>query len=1569
MPSVTTRLAGQLSRLASTRQSHAVTASRHRDSYLFENGSKLDDETVFEQARSALGDLARVDPRFRPFLEGELFRSGAWQVDIDMKDAFAASATSSTIGDLLNLLSAYFLLPSAHEVFEYLVRHYHVHQRMVDAVLRATLPYHETGQFARILSLIKHFPDQWAFLETAKKNGAAVSRATVVARIRRRPEFLRTVVQIGMSGASLFQTGPSNRAAIAFMAAVIIDVIDKGSVREQNVRILLPFLHDAMSQQDPDLRSCALMVAAVVGPVVSSTARSALLNDVLFGIEAGALTNAITRSLQCAAVLAADPSVSISDSTVQRLKAVSRLPDAVAELSSSHDISSLNALLSPKSAPVNSTQQSGPKSKPGRLRAFIREDNISTATPETYLDRLLLPNVSRGLVLAILQSANICAVVDADVLADTIVRARLIQRFHADETVLAAIASLQQVPTSPSQVAVAIAAGQVATDHVMLSELVCNAKLLLDVVQRFSDLVLPFVSDNVVPLLSDGVVYEFVHLLRDANGLERVISAVIKTSPSRDVQRRVFCLSSQSPAVLLAIMEQQSATPFTFLSSIWTSNQAPVSARRAALRIAADLVRSCASSVDLIVLLPYLLPALRIDDGQARQLAADIVDLLSPATEAPLYCNADEFGPALSQATAGTLRQFAGRLHDARNEIAADGEWVRRMPVSSDTIRVLIGETVYPDEDVMCAVLESLPAGGPIPDDCLPAAVAKLNSVTAPTLVRLLRESTTPAGSAALLDAVSMPDVLRAINERHYNAVDETVRRRFIGALPELLTKAAVPDDLAVVRRLLSSLPISGECAVGVLRQEACLRRKVALLDAWRQPSNITHDADADLCSILFDLVSVDPNDTEYGVPETALAVLTALAEFDRLRVSDPTTLASIIACLQADSRNTRNEALALVASLPKAIVKPWVVPAFAAVTLSTTLHEDDPYAFSVVESALHVLVPIVANDGDSLSIIMQAFVDAWGRIATDYRLSLFIALVRCVDEGSLLGHCLARLLNVQETSEFAHALALKFDGRTQIAALAALIAPDAKQRPSKRRRRQVAHVECSLGVPFVAGHLDSDLFVSCIASDPNTSFADLYTAAFASLSDSFDVRVINIVERVNKLVVLPSFLDTMTSLVADAAVRTRALQSLNDNLLNQPKNVQYDGVSGDVVARLVHVLLGIAGRRTAPEADRQLALTAVEALLSVSDDQAAFGDVLPVCMRIAKEASPGSDLLATSLLTAGATCNSVGARAIAHVPTLMPLLIGHVTGGVDGICEASLTALLAIVSAIPKFTSPYLESLFQAILPVASTFANLIGAILERLVSDVGARLLVPSVMNVIQAQRSAQLIRFLSDVVATMDPSDIKQFNEPVFKLCLWAFADEHLERDGVALLQGLAVKLSEDQFTPLFTSLVEWSGPSAGPRHCTLLAIVNGLLEQLQSLFVPFVNMVVDACAAGMLTKDTALWRRLTPLCIETVRLACVHDDGEFVSKPRFDLIMPALIDQIDAAARELPRSLETSSALTEFVQAGLAPCVGQFASTFAHEVNIVRVERVPPPVADCRSADVLEGAGPESADEDP
>ncbi|RKO83645.1 HEAT repeat-containing protein-like protein 1, partial [Blyttiomyces helicus] len=155
MPAPATTLAQQLQRVAATVGSSVNAAVTKKASLLFsaKEAADVDKETLFAVARNGLLDLTSRDPAFAQW-EATLFSEASKTLDRALQSKEDNAKLDESIAKFLRTLSPHFLLQSALKVMEWLVRRFRAHELNVDSLVECVLPYHETKQFALVVSIL-----------------------------------------------------------------------------------------------------------------------------------------------------------------------------------------------------------------------------------------------------------------------------------------------------------------------------------------------------------------------------------------------------------------------------------------------------------------------------------------------------------------------------------------------------------------------------------------------------------------------------------------------------------------------------------------------------------------------------------------------------------------------------------------------------------------------------------------------------------------------------------------------------------------------------------------------------------------------------------------------------------------------------------------------------------------------------------------------------------------------------------------------------------------------------------------------------------------------------------------------------------------------------------------------------------------------------------------------------------------------------------------------------------------------------------------------------------------------
>ncbi|CAO3587277.1 unnamed protein product [Absidia cylindrospora] len=205
---------------------------------------------------------------------------------------------------------------------------------------------------------------------------------------------------------------------------------------------------------------------------------------------------------------------------------------------------------------------------------------------------------------------------------------------------------------------------------------------------------------------------------------------------------------------------------------------------------------------------------------------------------------------------------------------------------------------------------------------------------------------------------------------------------------------------------------------------------------------------------------------------------------------------------------------------------------------------------------------------------------------------------------------------------------------------------------------------------------------------------------------------VYDVLNKLNALLPLPSFIEVVTHLVKhpQVPIRRKAMAIFND------KMTSFRYVPEDVELALVGMVQTFTTAiqdesKTANDEDtainKQAALLCIGTLANLLGHihASAFVDAIPIV--IGSECLQGADiqLQVSSLVCLSVICQQVGPRAVPHLPKFMPVLLTKLLTTVNAknpntLLQLSVISTLeTIVTVLPHFLSPYLPKLLDGLL------------------------------------------------------------------------------------------------------------------------------------------------------------------------------------------------------------------------------------------------------------------------------
>ena len=184
-----TSLSAQLKRLQVPQTNLLnVAGDRKRVSFLYDpkEAANMDSEAVYCVAMNGLEQLKSIDPETFDSFELTLFNSSSVSFERAVQTRQVNETLDIELRRFLIHLSPYFMLKSAHKVFEWLIYRYQVHTYNLNEMFMCILPYHETNYFLRALQLIDFNASSlskahrlWEWLAENQKQGVPLAASSL----------------------------------------------------------------------------------------------------------------------------------------------------------------------------------------------------------------------------------------------------------------------------------------------------------------------------------------------------------------------------------------------------------------------------------------------------------------------------------------------------------------------------------------------------------------------------------------------------------------------------------------------------------------------------------------------------------------------------------------------------------------------------------------------------------------------------------------------------------------------------------------------------------------------------------------------------------------------------------------------------------------------------------------------------------------------------------------------------------------------------------------------------------------------------------------------------------------------------------------------------------------------------------------------------------------------------------------------------------------------------------------------------------------------------------------------
>ncbi|GAA6060808.1 hypothetical protein JCM10212_000581 [Sporobolomyces blumeae] len=425
------------------------------------------------------------------------------------------------------------------------------------------------------------------------------------------------------------------------------------------------------------------------------------------------------------------------------------------------------------------------------------------------------------------------------------------------------------------------------------------------------------------------------------------------------------------------------------------------------------------------------------------------------------------------------------------------------------------------------------------------------------------------------------------------------------------------------------------------------------------------------------------------------------------------------------------------------------------------------------------------------------------------------------------------------------------------------------------------------------------------------------------------------------------SFADAILWLLdlADPAIQPRAFALLRARIptVKSTRRAELSSAVTTVVERIQAVILGSGADVVA--VDEALATLAAIADSVHADEDTVLAKTVPNLIAVAKDEKRAKSTRVAAVDILKTLCNRLGPRLIPLVSKVVPfaldLLHSQAKAGFDAIADLAVGAfetLEGLFSSVPLFIGGQLDKVFSAtlskdIMALSSGKSGAVpkarAALLSTAAKKLPAKTLYPAIIRLHASLDGTSrapllgLLDLLNRALRHGKTPDVVENYRSIFKLFLAVFdlrrvrsesLDENdivsIEENALGAFVQFILKLNEQLFRPLFLRTYDWAvieladEPDAAQgltaRRVVLYKIVDRLLAQLRSIFVPYFSFMLDqttelleAFAKGELV-DSTLWAAVT----SALTKAFDNDENGFWSAQRLAKLSSPMAHQIEA-----------------------------------------------------------------------
>ncbi|KAI8900131.1 hypothetical protein BC833DRAFT_583092 [Globomyces pollinis-pini] len=436
-----------------------------------------------------------------------------------------------------------------------------------------------------------------------------------------------------------------------------------------------------------------------------------------------------------------------------------------------------------------------------------------------------------------------------------------------------------------------------------------------------------------------------------------------------------------------------------------------------------------------------------------------------------------------------------------------------------------------------------------------------------------------------------------------------------------------------------------------------------------------------------------------------------------------------------------------------------------------------------------------------------------------------------------------------------------------------------------------------------------------------------------------------------NTYLSLPMFLKVLMDLIyhSDFGIREKSLEMLHDRLeVIDVEAVDVELFEG-VTNQCCRILNDADGTDVAVLENKQLVLNTLNLLVTKFGSKLIekYSIIFKLLISDKCLLHANLPLVSSSMVTLASFINVLGPRVIPFLSAFVPVVLNKLQDFIQGANEESLVMLKSglltmesLISSIPQFSSSFLLKLIHILIHpkmstnevIAKSTRNLIHLISIKIEHRILFPLLFKEIKGMMKLGSNSilKVLMLLNDLIQATKQAQILEFGKEWFKLFITLFdfkkfhsndQNDEIEKNLIDLFKRFTMKMNEKTFKPLFLKVVEWGLGHSMDQRIFFFKLINSLLTDLKSIFVPYFGFVLDAAIQNLnenLEKKTVgpLWE----LTMTSFLHCFTFDNSDFITQDRFDKLLNPLINQMDIIK---PHGNAYKDQMTNL----LIPCIGQ------------------------------------------